>query len=648
VHPVTIRWAYALVISIVLSLCSAANADELFPRPAQLEPDIQFWTRVYTEIDTHHGFVHDAHNLSVVYETIEVPRDSRSRNNLVDRKRAHYRSILVKLAGGARDHLSEEEERVLALWPDATSKRLRAAADDLRFQLGQSDRFREGYVRAGAWLPHIQQIFAEMGLPPELGYLPHVESSFNPTAYSHAAAAGLWQFTSYTGRRFMRVDYVVDERMDPFLASRAAARLLQENYDELGSWPLALTAYNHGVNGMHRAVRTLGTTDITTILRQYQSSSFGFASRNFYVSFLAAVDVERNAEKYFGPLTRDPEEGYETVTVDAFVPVSTLARKLGVDRDALRDSNPALRSPIWKGDKYVPRGFTLRVPAGGSGEVVASALASIEPSQRYSEQIPDSEHRVSRGETLSGIAAQYGVSVQAIVQTNGLRNAHQLHIGQVLQLPSGAIGTRKPAAVEVAAVATPAKGRPVDGKYVVRQGDSLARIASRMGVDADELAALNGVSDPRALRVGQVLDLPGKGAPDAAAVVAVARNVSVPGTSPEQYVIRSGDTLATIARRFGTTESALASLNGIRNPNVIAIGQSISLGGSAAPAGLAVVEAAPAVTPDAAAPTTTESAGAVGTAPTLATQPMSATPAPAALVPSQPSLARPLGPSPAP
>src|SRR5262245_32262181 len=440
---------------------------------------------------------------------MDVPSDSRSRKARYEKRRAHYRAILLKLAQGVRQGLTDEEERVLALWPDASKKELRAAAEDLRFQLGQADRYREGYIRAGAWLPHIQRIFSDAGLPTELGYLPHVESSFNPRAYSHAAAAGLWQFTNYTGRRFMRVDYIVDERMDPFLATSAAARLLKENYDYLGSWPLALTAYNHGVNGMQRAVRTLGTTDISTILRNYESRSFGFASRNFYVSFLAAVEVEQNAEKYFGPLARDPEESYDTVTVDAYVPVSTLARELGVDRDALQASNPALRGPVWRGEKYVPRGYQLRMPPGYSVEGATATLASLEADQRYDAQLPDNEHRVARGETLSKIAAQYGVTVNAIVQANGLRSAHTIHPGQVLHLPNGAIATPDTAvAVARTAPAPAAPATTADGHYVVRRGDSLSRIAARFGIDARELAQRNGITDARLLQVGQRLELP--------------------------------------------------------------------------------------------------------------------------------------------
>ena len=191
---------------------------------------------------------------------------------------------------------------MLALWPEGTSNAtLRAASRNVRFQLGQADKFRAGLIRAGQWRAHIEQVLAGEGVPRELVALPHVESSFNPRAYSHVGAAGLWQFMRSTGRRYMRVDDVVDERMDPHKASVAAARLLGYNYRQIDSWPLAITAYNHGLAGMMRAVRTLGTRDIAAIVSRYQSRSFGFASRNFYAEFLAASEIDHDPEPLLRP-----------------------------------------------------------------------------------------------------------------------------------------------------------------------------------------------------------------------------------------------------------------------------------------------------------------------------------------------------------
>ena len=174
-----------------------------------------------------------------------------------------------------------------------------SAIEDIRFQLGQADRFRSGLIRSGAWETHIAETLANLGLPAELAVLPHVESSFNPRAYSKVGAAGLWQFMRSTGRRYMRIDAAVDDRLDPFRSTEAAAQLLAYNYRVLGSWPLALTAYNHGTAGVRHAKETLATDDIVRIVRSYTSRTFGFASRNFYVSFLAALEIDRNPRAVF-------------------------------------------------------------------------------------------------------------------------------------------------------------------------------------------------------------------------------------------------------------------------------------------------------------------------------------------------------------
>jgi len=215
------------------------GAETLLPRPPELEPDVQFWVRVYTEISTNEGFLHDQHNLAVVYETLHFDADTppHERAHKVDAERERIRAILQRLASGG-EPADAEERRIRELWAgDATPARLGQAAEDLRWQLGQSDRFRAGLVRAGAWQPHIGEVLANLGLPAEIAALPHVESSFDPYAYSKVGAAGLWQFMRSTGRRFMRIDNAVDERLDPYRATEAAAQLLSYNYRLLGSWP---------------------------------------------------------------------------------------------------------------------------------------------------------------------------------------------------------------------------------------------------------------------------------------------------------------------------------------------------------------------------------------------------------------------------
>jgi len=461
----TALWRHTRAL-FALTLCFAATAgaSELFPRPAGLEPDIAFWTYIYTGVSSDGGVLHDARNLAVRYETLDFDGVSRStRYREIRERRDHYRRILERLASGSREGLSAEEQRVLALWPaDVSGERLAQAARQVRFQLGQSDRFLAGLRRSGRYRPHIERVLAERGLPEELVALPHVESSFNPDAYSKVGAAGMWQFTRSTGRRFMRIDHVVDERRDPFISTVAAARLLENNYAVTGSWPLALTGYNHGVAGMRRAARQLGTKDIETIARNYRGRTFGFASRNFYVAFLAALQVDREPEKYFGRVVFDPPADDELLTVREYTSVRGLADALGVGVAELRRHNRALQTTVWSGNKHIPRGFMLRLPAGSLKGDAETLLAGLGPDTVFPRQLPDVIHTVARGDTLSGIATFYDVSVSDLVALNGLRSRHQIRAGQVLRLPTDEDTARLAAAARSAPApaATPARAGP--------------------------------------------------------------------------------------------------------------------------------------------------------------------------------------------
>ena len=250
----------------------ASGDDALFPQPAELDRDVNFWLRIFTEVSTDQGVLHDNRNLAVVYEIMPMPASTgrRERNRRVGARRKHYQDILQTLASGKRDGLNDEERRVLELWGEETGDTtFAAAARRIRFQHGLSDRFADSLRRAGRWRAHIDASLTQYGVPRDLAALPHVESSYNPAARSHVGASGIWQFTRSTGRRFMQVDHVVDARNDPFQASDAAARLLAYNYSITGNWPMAITAYNHGLAGVRRAMRKHGNTAYADILRNY-------------------------------------------------------------------------------------------------------------------------------------------------------------------------------------------------------------------------------------------------------------------------------------------------------------------------------------------------------------------------------------------
>ncbi|MDG1249205.1 MAG: transglycosylase SLT domain-containing protein [Gammaproteobacteria bacterium] len=416
-------------------LNQAVQAED-FPKPTSLQKDVGFWLKVYTEVTTRQGYIHDAQNLAVIYDRIDLGDDRRKNRKKIKQIKKEYAKALHKIANGKRINLSRNEARVLQLWgAEVSNERLLQAAEDIRFQLGQSNRFKQGVIRSGEWRDYIDSVFSDMGLPKELAILPHVESSFNPNAYSRVGAAGLWQFIRATGRRYMTIDYIVDERMDPFAATRAAARLLQYNHEIIHSWPLALTAYNHGLASMRRAVNTIGTRDIEVIVRNYKGRYFGFASRNFYVAFLAALEVDQNPEKYFGPLNKNQPYDYSIFKLKHYISAKDLSKASGISIEKLRQHNRSLLEPVWNGSKHIPKGFLLRIPKAGQDRSLQSVVLAMPADQRHRQQTPDVEHRVVRGDTLSEIAKRYGYKVSELRAVNGIGSRNIIRIGQKLRLP---------------------------------------------------------------------------------------------------------------------------------------------------------------------------------------------------------------------
>jgi membrane-bound lytic murein transglycosylase D len=354
--------------------------------------------------------------------------------------------------------LTADERRLHDLFADdAAPDRFLAAADEkrLRAQRGLRERFAEGVRVSRRYLPEMERIFRAEGLPVELTRLPLIESCFNLEAYSKAGAAGIWQFMPATARLYMRVDGLVDERRDPIAATGAAAKFLREMYERLGSWPLAITAYNHGPRGVARAVSATGTTDIGRIVEDYGGTGFGFASRNFYAEFLAALDVERDYRTHFGDLPLDPPRQFREHRLRAPTGILQVARAAGTDRDEIARLNPALSDAVIAGRRPIPGGYRLRLPGPGTTELDGIQLARAEtnvrpvrqgrvvraaaraPARRGRPRVRSAAltYRVRAGQTLSHIARQHKVSVSALRSTNRLGKEALIRPGQVLKIP---------------------------------------------------------------------------------------------------------------------------------------------------------------------------------------------------------------------
>ena len=303
-----------------------------FTVPVALESRVNFWKKVYTQHSTKHAIIHDQDNLDIIYDVVylgEKRLSSRARHRKLKPHVRKYKTLLRKLSRiKNRVNLTPEEERILRMVKTNFVK----ASRNIRSQLGQKDRFEEGLRKSGLYMKEIKRIFKEVGVPEELAVLPHVESSFQLGAYSSAGAAGIWQFTRSTGRRYMEVGYEVDERRDPIVAAYAAAKLLKFNYEQLDSWPLAITAYNHGANGMKRAKRRHGD-DIVKVIDNYRSRTFGFASKNFFSEFMAALEVSRNPQQYFPGVVMYEPVGFSEIPIEDYVHISTLEKHFEVSRE---------------------------------------------------------------------------------------------------------------------------------------------------------------------------------------------------------------------------------------------------------------------------------------------------------------------------
>jgi membrane-bound lytic murein transglycosylase D len=341
-----------------------------------LEDRIEFWKKVYTQYGEDDVIIHDRVRVNLIYD-IAARGEQQSKMDAIRQALDEIRTNV-----DTPENLSTTAKSVRDVLVANNVPLTEASLSDLRenvhSQLGIKERFRDGVIRSGRYHENFQNIFEEAGIPSDVALLPLVESSFENRALSSAGAAGIWQFTRGTGRLYMSVNRKVDERLNPERATRAAARLLKDNYNALGSWPLAITAYNHGRAGMMRAQSEVGSSDITKIINQYTGPLFGYASMNFYSEFLAAVDVYNNYQQYFGQLV--------------------------LDRPSSRPE---------------------------SAKTVTATAAKAPAKRVQTASAANDKYKVRKGDTLAEIAQRFGTSVRELMDTNNLRNT-VIHAGQIL------------------------------------------------------------------------------------------------------------------------------------------------------------------------------------------------------------------------
>ena len=487
---------------------SPASADPFagFEVSPSLQGRVEFWKLVFTKYGRDDAIFHHRSYPEIIYSILDFS-DFRKRYNDRQYKRERSRAVKkeVKTIQNSLLHLSKGkaprnalERRIVALFENvgANTKKdfqLAARSGQVRSQTGIKERFASGIRRSGRYMHAIESIFKQAGLPPILGRLPLVESSFDYRAYSSVGAAGIWQFTRSTGRSYMRVNRSIDERRDPIKATRAAAKYLKNSYKKLKSWPLAVTSYNHGLSGVMRGVKQTGSRDLGVIVRNYKSKTFGFASSNFYAEFIAAAEVELNSKRYFPGVVKDKPIYFDEVKLGRSYKYKTLLRASGLSEKKFRSLNRAMRKRVLNGITSVPKGFTVKVPKG-MGKSFASSLKGARlksfhaQNESFSKRKPSSgsayagsSYRVRKGDTIGRIARRHGVSQKALMRANKIRDPRKLRSGQKLIIPGG--HTKDPGRTKASRVAY--------RTYTVKKGDSLTRIAKKHGASLKDLRRLN-------------------------------------------------------------------------------------------------------------------------------------------------------------
>jgi membrane-bound lytic murein transglycosylase D len=313
----------------------------------------------------------------------------------------------------------------------------------VQFQTRWRDSFSIALSRGGRYLPSMTSILQKEGLPPELVYLPLIESGFRTDAVSHAGAVGPWQIITETARRYgLRIDSYVDERRDPIKSTRAAARYLKDLYDMFGDWHLSLAAYNTGENNISRILERGDADDY------WEMSDRGFLcreTRDYVPKFLAALQMAEQPEAFGFDAPIEVPMRYDVVSIDRSLPLSTVARLSAASTEEIRDLNPALRRGVTP-----PQPYDVRLPKG-SKEVFQVAYAELDQELRErpvasrstgrarGRSLRSRRHKVRRGETIASIADRYDVAPQALIAANGIRHANKIHAGQTLTIPVAAV-----------------------------------------------------------------------------------------------------------------------------------------------------------------------------------------------------------------
>ncbi len=537
-----------LVVVILLVNCGVVNAEKKRARssnglsvPKGLEGRVEFWKLIFAKYGKNHRVFHNRSHPEIIYSVLDFSEFEaklegkdflRAKEQEILREEEHISKALQHLASGKKPR-GDFEERIYRLYKKLPNFSVRMfkeglEADQIRYQTGIMERFRESLVRSGRYLKAIEHIFVEEGLPPEIGRLPFVESSFDYKAYSSVGAAGIWQFMPATAKKYMKVGSTIDERRDPIIASRSAAKYLKNSYKNTNSWPLAITSYNHGLTGILRAAKAVGSNNIVDIIDRYDGKSFGFASGNFYAEFLAALEIEQHVDLFFPGLVRDEAVEFEEIVLPKSMNIKTIAKYSKSSVGEIAELNLGFLSRIVENRSNVPSGMLVKLPVGGyrnfaknisSTSLVANSrdfksylYDTVLTTSPISTDLPKSEvaevdHEIESTDSSDPSTEVIVLGEQIGVDSKRNSDGKSERTAIVVKKQGNKLkNLSKKKKVETKSKINLKNNRR--SAYKVVSGDSYYSIAKKLKIKQSDLVKANGGNAKKALKPGQLLRIP--------------------------------------------------------------------------------------------------------------------------------------------
>lgn len=432
--------------------------------------------------------------------------------------------------------------------------------------------------RGALYLHHIVEEVEKRGMPMEIALLPVIESAFNPGAYSRAAAAGMWQFIPSTGKLYgLDQNWWADHRRDVVASTHAALNYLEKLYNQFESWELALAAYNCGEGCVARAIAKNEKRKKPT---DFLSLDLPKETKHYVPKLMAVKNIIQWPSSYGIKLDAIPDEPYFTrVAAPPKIDVKLAAKLAEMPEDEFIALNPAFNKPV------------ASVTSGHLLLPVDKAPVFRENLENYDKPLVSwSTYSAQRGESIDQIARKHGVSPAYLRTVNGRLRERKGRLAQpmLLMVPAQQVGGFIKASLDVPAPAAAATARAdVPATYRVRAGDSLYTIAQRHDLEVDDLREFNNLRGNH-LAVGQTLRLTGhsapllKSTPSPTPVASAPAKVVAPPAKPASqeagsrtYTIRAGDTLFSIAQRFGIALDDLLRWNNLTAQSVIQPGRQV-------------------------------------------------------------------------